>query len=59
MPVSWGRSPAETNHEQICVVDDDESVADSLKSLFEAFGYEVRSYVSISSPMIAVARLAV
>jgi two-component system, LuxR family, response regulator FixJ len=46
MPVPWERSPPEPNHEQICVVDDDESVADSLKLLLEGFGYDVRSYNS-------------
>ena len=46
MPVFSERSPPEQNHAQICVVDDDESVADSLKSLLETFGYDVRSYNS-------------
>src|SRR5215470_9403176 len=46
MPVSWARSPPEPNHEQICVIDDDEAVADSLKSLLEGFGYDVQSYSS-------------
>src|ERR1700758_1908052 len=46
MPVPWERSPPEPSHQQICVVDDDESVADSLKSLLEIFGYDVRSYNS-------------
>ena len=46
MPVPWERSPLEQNHEQIWVVDDDEGVADSLKSLLETFGYDVQSYNS-------------
>jgi FixJ family two-component response regulator len=42
MTVPWGRpSP-----EQICVIDDDEWVADSLKLLLETFGYDVQSYNS-------------
>ena len=46
MPVPWERSPLEQNHEQIWVVDDDEGVADSLKSLLKTFGYDVQSYNS-------------
>ena len=46
MLVPWERSPPEQSHEQICVVDDDEGVADSLKSLLEAFDYDVQSYNS-------------
>ena len=46
MPVFSERSPPEQSHAQICVVDDDESVADSLKLLLETFGYEVQSYNS-------------
>jgi two-component system, LuxR family, response regulator FixJ len=38
--------PYEQSHEPICIVDDDESVADSLKSLLETFGFEVRCYTS-------------
>jgi FixJ family two-component response regulator len=42
MTVPWGRpSP-----EQICVIDDDEWVGDSLKLLLETFGYDVQSYNS-------------
>jgi len=44
MPVFSERSPPGQSHEQICVVDDDEAVADSLKSLLETFGYDVQSY---------------
>jgi len=46
MPVPWERSPPEQSHKQICVVDDDEWVADSLKSLLETYGYDVHSYKS-------------
>jgi two-component system response regulator FixJ len=46
MPVFSERSPPEQRQAQICVVDDDESVADSLKSLLKIFGYDVRSYNS-------------
>jgi two-component system response regulator FixJ len=44
MTVPWERPPPEQSLEQICVVDDDEGVADSLKLLLETFGYDVRSY---------------
>lgn len=46
MPSPWERSPPEQNHTQICVVDDDEWVADSLKSVLETFGYDVQAYNS-------------
>jgi two-component system response regulator FixJ len=46
MPVPWERSPPEHSREEVCVVDDDEWVADSLKSLLETFGYDVQSYNS-------------
>ena len=46
MPRFSERSPPEQYQAQICVVDDDESVADSLKSLLETFGYDVQSYNS-------------
>jgi FixJ family two-component response regulator len=46
MPVPWERSPPEQSHKQICVIDDDEAVADSLKSLLESFGYDAQSYKS-------------
>ena len=46
MPVPWRRSLREPHHEQICVVDDDEAVADSLKLLLEGFGYDVHAYNS-------------
>jgi len=46
MPVSWERRPPEQTRERICIVDDDESVADSLKVLLEIFGFDVQSYGS-------------
>src|SRR5215472_16066684 len=46
MPVPWEHRPSEQNRQQICIVDDDEWVADSLKSLLETFGYDVQSYNS-------------
>src|SRR5271156_2099138 len=46
MTVPWGRPPPKQSREQICVVDDDEWVADSLKLLLETFGYDVQSYDS-------------
>ena len=46
MTVPWVHPPPEQSREQICVVDDDEWVADSLKSLLETFGYDVQSYNS-------------
>ena len=46
MPAPWELPPTEPKYEQICIVDDDEWVADSLKLLLEAFGFEVRSYSS-------------
>jgi two-component system, LuxR family, response regulator FixJ len=46
MPVPSGHRPSEQTHEPICIVDDDESVADSLKVLLEIFGFDVQSYRS-------------
>ena len=46
MTVPWERPPPEQSRKQICVVDDDEWVADSLKLLLETFGYDVQSYNS-------------
>jgi FixJ family two-component response regulator len=46
MTVPWGCPPPEQSREQICVVDDDEWVADSLKLLLETLGYDVQSYNS-------------
>jgi FixJ family two-component response regulator len=46
MPVPWERRPSEQSRVQICVVDDDEWVADSLKLLLETFSYDVQCYNS-------------
>jgi len=46
MTVPWAYRSSEQSHEPICIVDDDVSVADSLKSLLEAFGFDVRCYTS-------------
>jgi FixJ family two-component response regulator len=46
MPESLAYCPVERNVQPICIVDDDEWVADSLKVLLEGFGFEVRSYGS-------------
>ncbi len=46
MPAPWGRPSPEQSRVQICVVDDDEWVANSLKLLLELFGYDVHSYNS-------------
>ena len=44
MPVPWGRRRPAQTREPICIVDDDEWVADSLKVLLETFGFDVQSY---------------
>jgi two-component system response regulator FixJ len=46
MTVPWAYRPSEQSHEPICIVDDDEAVADSLKSLLETFGFDVKCYTS-------------
>jgi len=46
MPVPWESPSPEQIRDPICVVDDDEWVADSLKSLLETFGFDVKSYTS-------------
>ena len=46
MRVPWEHRPSEQNQQRICIVDDDEWVADSLKSLLETFGYTVQAYNS-------------
>jgi FixJ family two-component response regulator len=43
LPGPWERPPPKQSRERICIVDDDEWVADSLKSLLETFGFEVQS----------------
>lgn len=47
MPAPWELPPpTEPSRNQICIVDDDEWVADSLKLLLETFGYDVQCYNS-------------
>lgn len=51
MPVPWAHRPAKQlpakqHRERICIIDDDEGVADSLKLLLETFGYDAQSYNS-------------
>jgi two-component system response regulator FixJ len=46
MPLLCKRSPPSEIQKPICIVDDDEAVADSLQTLLEAFGFNVRSYGS-------------
>ncbi len=47
MTIPGGQSPPpQEAHGLICIVDDDECVADSLKALLEAFGFDVRTYGS-------------
>src|SRR5215471_21387186 len=46
MPLPPKRSPQSEIQKPICIVDDDEAVADSLQALLEAFGFKVQSYGS-------------
>jgi two-component system response regulator FixJ len=46
MTVPGVHCPPEQTHGAICIVDDDECVADSLKVLLEAFGFVARAYSS-------------
>ena len=46
MPLSRKRTPQSEIQKPICIVDDDESVADSLQALLEAFGFDVQCYGS-------------
>jgi FixJ family two-component response regulator len=46
MTVPWAYRLYEQSREPICIVDDDVSVVDSLKSLLETFGFDVRCYTS-------------
>lgn len=46
MPILLGHRPPEQTQKPICIVDDDEWVADSLKALLESFGFDVQSYSS-------------
>ena len=46
MPLPHSHSPQSEIQKAICIVDDDEAVADSLQALLEAFGFNVQSYGS-------------
>ena len=46
MPVPRKRSRPNEMQKPICIVDDDQAVADSLKTLLETFGFNVQSYSS-------------
>jgi two-component system, LuxR family, response regulator FixJ len=41
MTVPWGHLAPEQTKRLICIIDDDEWVADSLKALLETFGFDV------------------
>ena len=44
MPLPRKHSPPNGIQKAICIVDDDEAVADSLQALLETFGFNVQSY---------------
>lgn len=46
MPLSRRQCLPDQTQKPICIIDDDESVADSLKTLLESFGFSVQSYNS-------------
>jgi two-component system, LuxR family, response regulator FixJ len=46
MPLTRSRFPPTEIQKTVCVVDDDESVAGSLRALLETFGFKVRLYTS-------------
>src|ERR1700739_2682641 len=46
MPLTRSRSREREIQTPICIVDDDESVVDSLQALLETFGFNVQSYGS-------------
>ena len=46
MPLPRKRSQPSEIQKPICIVDDDEAVADSLQALLETFGFNVQSYAS-------------
>jgi two-component system, LuxR family, response regulator FixJ len=46
MPLLHSQSPQIEIQKQICIVDDDDAVADSLQALLESFGFDVQSYGS-------------
>jgi two-component system response regulator FixJ len=49
MPLLRNHSPPSEIEKPICIVDDDEAVADSLQALLETFGFNVQSYGSGST----------
>ena len=46
MPLLHSHPPQSEIQKPICIVDDDEAVADSLQALLETFGFNVQSYGS-------------
>jgi two-component system, LuxR family, response regulator FixJ len=46
VPLATDRAPLDPTDEPICIIDDDEWVAASLKALLETFGFDVRSFSS-------------
>ena len=46
MPLPRSHSPQSEIQKPICIVDDDEAVANSLQALLESFGFDVQSYGS-------------
>ena len=46
MPLLHSHAPPSEIPKPICIVDDDEPVADSLQALLETFGFNVQSYGS-------------
>ena len=46
MPLLRKHSPPSEIERPVCIVDDDEAVADSLQTLLETFGFKVQSYSS-------------
>jgi two-component system, LuxR family, response regulator FixJ len=46
MPHPLAHRPPKQTYERICIIDDDEWVADSLTVLLETFGFDVQSYGS-------------
>jgi two-component system, LuxR family, response regulator FixJ len=46
MPVSRRHSAPNRTQKPVCIIDDDECVVDSLKTLLESFGFSVLSYTS-------------
>jgi len=46
MPLPRGHIPPSQMQKAVCIVDDDEWVADSLQALLETFGFNMRLYTS-------------